>query len=68
MFMMDYTNDTFHIPFVKLRQWYLSNDDLEAFRRLVKRGVHWLTDGFLPERFMRRRSEGTVQLELFEVG
>lgn len=34
---------------VKLRQWYLSNDDLEAFRQLVKRADHRFTDGFLPE-------------------
>ena len=34
---------------VELRQWYLSNDDEEAFRQLVKRGDHRLTDVFLPE-------------------
>lgn len=34
---------------VKLRQWYLSDDDIEAFRQLVRRADHSLTDGFLPE-------------------
>lgn len=34
---------------VKLRQWYLSNDDLDAFRQLVRRADHRLTDGFFPE-------------------
>lgn len=34
---------------IKLRQWYLSNDDEEAFRQLVRRADHRFTDGFLPE-------------------
>ena len=34
---------------IKLRQWYLSNDDIEAFRQLARRADHCLTDGFLPE-------------------
>jgi len=34
---------------VKLRQWCLSEDDIEAFRQLARRVDHSLTDGFLPE-------------------
>ena len=34
---------------VKLRQWCLSEDDIEAFRQLARRADHSLTDGFLPE-------------------
>lgn len=34
---------------VKLRQWCLSEDDIEAFRQLARRVDHSRTDGFLPE-------------------
>ena len=34
---------------IKLRQWYLNEDDIEAFRQLARRADHSLTDGFLPE-------------------
>lgn len=34
---------------IKLRQWYLSENDIEAFRQLVRRADHSLTDGFFPE-------------------
>ena len=34
---------------IKLRQWYLKKDDLEAFRQLVQRADHSLTDGFFRE-------------------
>ena len=34
---------------IKLRQWYLSDDDIEAFRQLARHADHSLTDGFLPE-------------------
>ena len=37
------------IPTVTLRQWYIGNDDVGAFRQLAQRGDHRLTDGFLPE-------------------
>lgn len=34
---------------IKLRQWYLSENDIEAFRQLARRADHSFTDGFLPE-------------------
>lgn len=34
---------------VKLRQWYLNQDDLESFRQLVQRADHSLSDGLFPE-------------------
>ena len=34
---------------IKLRQWYLSDGDIEAFRQLARRADHSRTDGFLPE-------------------
>ena len=34
---------------VMLRQWCLSEDDIEAFRQLARRVDHSRTDGFLPE-------------------
>ena len=42
-------NDIYLAHTVKLRQWYLSDDDIEAFRQLARRADHSLTDGFLPE-------------------
>lgn len=34
---------------IKLRQWYLSDGDEEAFRQLVRRADHRFTDGYFPE-------------------
>lgn len=50
--------DQFH--FVSLRQWYLCKDE-EAFRQLVKRGDHRLTDGFLPECYTDGCEYGWIQ-------
>ena len=38
---------------VKLRQWYLSKDDIESFRQIVRRADHSLTDGFFPEYYSK---------------
>lgn len=45
---MDYEHKVRQSYHANLRQWYLYKDE-EAFRQLVKRGDHRLTDGFLPE-------------------
>lgn len=56
-------------PAVKLRQWYLCSDDEEAFRQLVQRADHRLTDGFFPEQYSDgcayRWIKGMVDVTIF---
>ena len=47
---MQEINNTQNSHIIKLRQWYLHKDE-EAFRQLIKRADHSLTDGFLPEHY-----------------
>ena len=46
---MNHEHETDQLHFVKLRQWCLGKEDIDAFRQLTQRGDHRYTDEFLPE-------------------